>query len=518
MPIDVGQSAVAPGTPPASRIKLYSLTTDDKLYFKDDAGNVREVIDNRGSQTITGNLSVTTLTASSLTSGRVVIAGTAGLLEDDAGFTYDKTTDVLSVGTSILVPLLDRATIGTLSIGGTATAISSLISSTEKLKLTSALLDLGTLPLTFGSAIGSGSVALSYVSSGVLGVGTGAAGSVAGTLRATRYDVNGTASLAIEGGSTTQMYLTTGGSRLFAFGSNIGPAGGSLWGANTALGWSSNSDPAAAGGDLFVHRDAADTLAQRRGTNAQAMRIYGLYNSAADYQRLRMAFISSNFFIGTESATSGAIGLRLHSGSTTLSLFTQGTATEGWQINTGNLVALTDNTYDIGASGATRPRNVFIAGTITTGGVATIGGTLTVNGGSSINSNGDISVLAGRSLGFGSHGGLQSGGSDGIMQFRNNGNTDFIRVQLGGTSASFPAIARSTTDIHIKLADDSAFTGLKAKTLTVSDGTFALISSAAFNNGVGVAAGTLLTAPTAGDPTKWIPINDNGTTRYVPAW
>lgn len=24
--------------------------------------------------------------------------------------------------------------------------------------------------------------------------------------------------------------------------------------------------------------------------------------------------------------------------------------------------------------------------------------------------------------------------------------------------------------------------------------------------------------PTAGNPSKWIPVNDNGTTRYIPAW
>jgi len=40
----------------------------------------------------------------------------------------------------------------------------------------------------------------------------------------------------------------------------------------------------------------------------------------------------------------------------------------------------------------------------------------------------------------------------------------------------------------------------------------------AFTNGAGAAAGTLANAPVAGNPTKWIPINDNGTTRYIPAW
>jgi len=37
-------------------------------------------------------------------------------------------------------------------------------------------------------------------------------------------------------------------------------------------------------------------------------------------------------------------------------------------------------------------------------------------------------------------------------------------------------------------------------------------------NGAAAAAGTLLNAPAAGNPTKWVPIDDNGVTRYIPAW
>ena len=45
-----------------------------------------------------------------------------------------------------------------------------------------------------------------------------------------------------------------------------------------------------------------------------------------------------------------------------------------------------------------------------------------------------------------------------------------------------------------------------------------LETSVALTNGAGAAAGTLLNAPAVGNPTKWIPINDNGTVRYIPAW
>jgi len=53
--------------------------------------------------------------------------------------------------------------------------------------------------------------------------------------------------------------------------------------------------------------------------------------------------------------------------------------------------------------------------------------------------------------------------------------------------------------------------------LTVGSTTL-ITSSVAFTNGAAAAAGTLLNAPVAGNPTKWIPVNDNGTTRYIPAW
>jgi hypothetical protein len=37
-------------------------------------------------------------------------------------------------------------------------------------------------------------------------------------------------------------------------------------------------------------------------------------------------------------------------------------------------------------------------------------------------------------------------------------------------------------------------------------------------NGAAAAAGTLNNAPAAGNPSKWVPINDNGTVRYIPCW
>lgn len=43
-------------------------------------------------------------------------------------------------------------------------------------------------------------------------------------------------------------------------------------------------------------------------------------------------------------------------------------------------------------------------------------------------------------------------------------------------------------------------------------------SNTTLSDGAAAATGTLTNAPAAGNPTKWVPINDNGTTRYVPCW
>lgn len=54
--------------------------------------------------------------------------------------------------------------------------------------------------------------------------------------------------------------------------------------------------------------------------------------------------------------------------------------------------------------------------------------------------------------------------------------------------------------------------------LSLAVANFLLSFTAALPNNAAANLATLTNAPTAGDPTKWIPINDNGTTRNIPAW
>ena len=54
--------------------------------------------------------------------------------------------------------------------------------------------------------------------------------------------------------------------------------------------------------------------------------------------------------------------------------------------------------------------------------------------------------------------------------------------------------------------------------LTSGNAAALIKTSVALTNAAGAAAGTLLNAPAAGNPTKWIQINDNGTVRKIPTW
>jgi hypothetical protein len=78
-------------------------------------------------------------------------------------------------------------------------------------------------------------------------------------------------------------------------------------------------------------------------------------------------------------------------------------------------------------------------------------------------------------------------------------------VTITGSNGGNPTIGTSAGDLAISSA------------LVLSQTTL-LKTSVALTNGAAANAGTLLNAPAAGNPTKWIPIDDNGTTRYIPAW
>lgn len=100
--------------------------------------------------------------------------------------------------------------------------------------------------------------------------------------------------------------------------------------------------------------------------------------------------------------------------------------------------------------------------------------------------------------------------------------TLFVRVKTGETLGELIDVEVTTpTDKNLIAynSSNSRWENVSAIDTDVTDNTDNLIkSSTTLLDGSGAASGTLTNAPTAGNPTKWIAIDDNGTTRYIPAW
>jgi len=80
-----------------------------------------------------------------------------------------------------------------------------------------------------------------------------------------------------------------------------------LGGSNTPISWSNtNSNALSATRDLFLYRDAANTLAQRNGTNAQTFNLYNTYTNATNYERGFMKWNSNILEIGTIASGTGS--------------------------------------------------------------------------------------------------------------------------------------------------------------------------------------------------------------------
>lgn len=107
------------------------------------------------------------------------------------------------------------------------------------------------------------------------------------------------------------------------------------------------------GGNSFIISDAANTIAQRNGTNPQQFNIYNTFTSSSNYERLGIIWFGNICFLQTEVGGGGGT-IR------TLRIKT-------WDIVAdGHLLSSLDNTYDIGANGATRPRTGYFGTSLIT--------------------------------------------------------------------------------------------------------------------------------------------------------
>lgn len=110
-----------------------------------------------------------------------------------------------------------------------------------------------------------------------------------------------------------------------------------------------------------------------------------------------------------------------------------------------SLLSLAANGNLTMASG-TQTFNSLTAVTITSSGNTTAAGQVSAGSASFLS-------LAGRSRIYSS--------ADGLLRFVNDAQADFTRLQLGGTTSSFPALGRSATFLSVLLADGTTGGGLQ---------------------------------------------------------
>ena len=130
----------------------------------------------------------------------------------------------------------------------------------------------------------------------------------------------------------------------------ISASGGIIMG--TASIQSSGAISFGASSDLAIVRDAADTLAQRRGPNAQTLNIYNTYTDASNYERVSVNWTGNAFTIDAQAAGTGvARGLRLKSLNSVVVLgtpFTVNTSAGVEQWRFGSSGALSNTSYTLG--------------------------------------------------------------------------------------------------------------------------------------------------------------------------
>ncbi|HVL65729.1 MAG TPA: hypothetical protein VM364_00575 [Vicinamibacterales bacterium] len=318
-----------------------------------------------------------------------VIFNDGGTFGATSGLTFNKTTDILSIGAAVRVG------------DGSASAPS----------------------FTFGNSTNTGwyraSNQVNLAMSGVnaLLIENGGSGSTWTQFR------SGTSYLYLGSGGATQLTLTSGSVQI-ASASNLswGTPGGSS--------------------DLTVVRDAADTLALRRGANAQTFRLYGTFTDASNYERLHAGWDGDRFSVMVQQAGTGTARAMRFGTAGNAAIQFRTNNTDRWTINgSGHLLADADNTYDIGASLANRPRNLFI------GGFQSLAGVLYFTSRSAISSP-----------------------SDGVLRLTNNAENDFNRLQFGGTTSSFPGLKRNGAELQVRLADDSVFASFQSMYQRVGSG------------------------------------------------
>jgi hypothetical protein len=117
-----------------------------------------------------------------------------------------------------------------------------------------------------------------------------------------------------------------------------------------------------------------------------------------------------------------------------------------------------------------------------------------------------------------------------VVDFAIDGANAKAQVPSYGMFAWTTGASANTTALDTGLARNAAgvlevnngtagtFRDLKLRDIFTNNATYAVRTTTTLTDNAAAAAGTLSNAPVAGNPTKWIAIDDNGTIRRIPTW
>lgn len=96
--------------------------------------------------------------------------------------------------------------------------------------------------------------------------------------------------------------------------------------------------------------------------------------------------------------------------------------------------------------------------------------------------------------------------------------TQPITIGIAGSTAGEVAIAGSSSGAVGLTATSTGSGVISTGDVFTNNASFLLRTQTTLSNAAASNTATLTNAPTSGNPTKWFAIDDNGTTRHVPAW
>ena len=219
------------------------------------------------------------------------------------------------------------------------------------------------------------------------------------------------------------------------------------------IGWGSGSVASAA--DVILGRNAAASLrlgaADAAAPVAQTLGVQsvvaGTSNTAGTNFTIKGSAGTGTGAGGSiifQVAPAGSTGTAQNSFSTALTIATTAITAQN------HLLFSADNTYDIGASGATRPRSVYVGTSVFIGSGTSISSGVMLNNNFN-NQDNSVTLWA-----------FSNGSSNATFSVASA--TPLMR--FAGTTSSFPALKRSSAALQARLADDSAFAAIQGKLTT----------------------------------------------------